>query len=44
MIINFKVHLLFVAAANPMHGHGLELKAGESLVKDNSRLSEGKTW
>lgn len=34
MIINFKVYLLFVSAANPIHGKGLELKAGENLVKE----------
>lgn len=38
MIINFKVYLLFVSTANPIHGNELELKAGENLVKEKKGL------
>lgn len=34
MIINFKVCLLFMSATNPVHGNGLELKAGGNLGKE----------
>jgi hypothetical protein len=34
MISNFKASLLFMSATNPMNGNGLELKAGENLVKE----------
>lgn len=34
MIINFKVSLCFMSATNPIHGSGLQLKAGENLVKE----------
>lgn len=44
MIINFKVCLLFMSATSPVHGNGLELKAGENGVKEKrlSCPSEGK--
>lgn len=38
MIINFKVCLFFMSATNPMNGNGLELKAGEKLVKEKEEF------